>query len=151
MGIEGIGKTSVLERWMRPVSHPGFRQFIKFSVVGASGALIDFGVLYSLVQFLWVHYIAAATISFLLAVANNFFWNKYWTFRDRDRRLGRQFFQFLIVSTIGLGLNNTVLCALVEGVGLWYMWAKVFATGLVWAWNFTANKYWTFRAAKRRM
>ena len=126
----------------------GFIQFIKFSLVGGVGAIIDFTVLYLLVQFLGVWYILAATISFVLAVINNFFWNKYWTFRDSRGGIARQFSQFLIVSTVGLGLNNGMLFALVEGSGLFYMWAKVFATALVLAWNFTANKFWTFRSER---
>ncbi len=145
MRIESTRKGSLLERWAHPLTFPGLRQFLKFSLVGASGAVIDLGVLYLLVQFFWVWYIAAATISFLLAVTNNFLWNKFWTFRDPSRRYGRQYTQFLVVSTVGLGLNNVILFLLVEGLGLWYMWAKVFAIVVVLAWNFTANKYWTFR------
>lgn len=144
MRIEGMRKASLLERWVHPLTFPGLRQFLKFSLVGASGAVIDLGVLYLLVQFFWVWYIAAATISFLLAVTNNFLWNKFWTFSDSSRRYGRQYTQFLVVSAVGLGLNNGILFLLVEGLGLWYIWAKVFAIAIVLAWNFTANKYWTF-------
>jgi len=121
------------------------KQFLKFCVVGTVGTAIDFSLLYLLVEFAHVWYLLAATISFIVAVINNYIFNKFWTFKDRDKDFLRQFGRFLVVSIIGLGLNVLILYVLVEFAGMWYILAKVLATGVVLIWNFFANKYWTFK------
>jgi len=121
------------------------KQFLKFCVVGTIGTAIDFGLLYLLVESAHIWYLLAATISFIVAVINNYIFNKFWTFEDRDKDFLRQFGQFLVVSIIGLGLNVLILYVLVEFAGMWYILAKVLATGVVLIWNFFANKYWTFK------
>jgi len=126
-----------------------FKQFVKFSIVGVIGTAIDFGVLnLGVISFEWNVYLAA-TLAFILAASNNFVMNKYWTFLEKSKgnRLFGQYFQYLLVSAGGLLLNLGIMYALIEGTGLWYNWAKVFATALVIMWNFSLNKYWTFRAA----
>lgn len=121
------------------------KQFLKFCIVGTVGTAIDFSLLYLLVEFAHVWYLLAATISFIVAVINNYIFNKFWTFKDRDKDFLRQFGRFLVVSIIGLGLNVLILYVLVEFAGMWYILAKVLATGVVLIWNFFANKYWTFK------
>ncbi|MFC1686328.1 GtrA family protein [Patescibacteria group bacterium] len=121
------------------------KQFLKFCVVGTVGTAIDFGILYILVEYSNTWYLLAATISFVVAVINNYIFNKIWTFEDRDSSFVKQFAQFLVVSVVGLGLNILILYVLVEFAGMWYILAKVLATGVVLIWNFFANKYWTFR------
>ncbi|TES95224.1 GtrA family protein [Patescibacteria group bacterium] len=121
------------------------KQFLKFCVVGTVGTAIDFGLFYLLVESAHIWYLLAATISFIVAVINNYIFNKFWTFEDRDKDFLRQFGRFLVVSIIGLGLNVLILYILVEFAGMWYILAKVLATGVVLIWNFFANKYWTFK------
>lgn len=121
------------------------KQFLKFCVVGTVGTAIDFGLLYILVEFSNIWYLLAATISFIVAVINNYIFNKIWTFENKDSNFLKQFVQFLVVSVVGLGLNVLILYILVEFAGIWYILAKVLATGVVLIWNFFANKYWTFR------
>lgn len=114
-------------------SHTG-AQFGRYSVVGLTGFVIDFGlygVLTRTIPFWRTYYIGANVISFCCAVVNNFIWHKLWTFREQPeateaaavkttharqpreqasaRRLGGQFVTFLVVSVIGLILNSLIL------------------------------------------
>ncbi len=126
-----------------------FKQFTKFCIVGSIGTAIDFGILnLGVIVFSWNVYLAA-TLAFILAATNNFFLNKFWTFTENSKgiRFLGQYAQFLLVSVGGLLINLGIMYALIEGAHLWYNWAKVFATGVVIMWNFSLNKYWTFRAA----
>jgi len=130
-----------------------FKQFTKFCTIGVIGTGIDFGILNLGVLILSWNVYAAATISFILAATNNFFLNKYWTFTDKSKgsRFIGQYAQYLAVSVGGLLLNLGIMFVLIEQLDLWYNWAKVFATGLVIMWNFSLNKYWTFRNVDVKM
>lgn len=136
-------------------------RFIKFSFVGFTGSIVDFGMMNLLRLIFNVPLVWAQAISFVCAVLNNFLWNRYWTYPEyREEFVGRQLFQFSIVSTIGiilrtplvpwfdrqilsllndlsldLPLNNTVIS---ENIAL------AISITLVTFWNFFANRFWTF-------
>jgi len=119
--------------------------FIKYSVVGASGAIVDLTALYLLVEYAQINVYLAAALSFLLAVINNFTFNKYWTFNDRSQKYSTQFIKFFTVSCIGLLLTLSFMWLFIDVFSIWYMLAKVLTTFIVLMWNFTANKFWTFK------
>ena len=118
-------------------------QLVKFCVVGASGYVVNLGVFSVLVLVLGLHYIPAAVCSFLVAVTNNYAWNRLWTFRDQRGHLGYQGMRFLIVSTLALGANLVVLHTLVT-IGLAEVVAQAIAIVLVTPVNFVGNKLWSF-------
>ncbi|MCB9438350.1 MAG: GtrA family protein [Anaerolineales bacterium] len=127
-------------------------RLLRFMTVGLVGTLLDFTVLMSLKELLLMPTLLANTLSFSAGVVNNFTWNRLWTFADaRSANVFKQFMQFTAVSIIGLLLNNLIVIALetpfavllgAEGYG--YLPAKVVATGIVFMWNFTANRRLTF-------
>jgi dolichol-phosphate mannosyltransferase len=128
-------------------------RFVRFALVGASGTLVDFCVLFILKQAAGLPLVVANSASYLAGVVNNFTLNRAWTFPDaRDGRVWRQFRQFLVVSTAGLILNSAIVGLLEHPLGTWlnlpetgYLVAKLLATFVVLAWNFTANRHWTFK------
>ena len=124
------------------------KQFIKYCIVGASGTLIDLGSLYLFVEFAQIPVIPASVLSFLLAVVNNFAFNKLWTFRSKSRNYRKLFIKFLIISVVGLGLTVASMWIFTELLAIWYMFAKALTSLIVLTWNFLGNKLWTFRLNK---
>jgi putative flippase GtrA len=118
-------------------------QLAKFCTVGASGYVVNLAV-YATLLALDVHYLVAAVCSFLVAVTNNYLWNRLWTFRHQRGHLVFQGVRFLVVSTIALGANLAFLSALVA-LGMPKLPAQAIAIALVMPWNFVANKLWSFR------
>ena len=118
-------------------------QLAKFCTVGASGYIVNLAV-YGTLLALGVHYLLAAVCSFLVAVTNNYLWNRVWTFRRQRGHLVFQGFRFLLVSTIALAANLAFLSALVA-LGVSKLPAQAVAIALVTPWNFVANKLWSFR------
>ena len=116
---------------------------MKFCVVGASGYLVNLWVFSLLVLVLDVHYIPAAVCSFLVAVTNNYTWNRVWTFRAQRGHVAYQGMRFFVVSTIALCANLVVLHLLVT-VGLAEVLAQAIAIVLVTPVNFVGNKLWSF-------
>src|SRR5690348_17489150 len=89
----------------------------KFCAVGAVGYLINLAV-YDALLHEDVHYLVAATCSFLVAVTSNYTWNRLWTFREHRGHIGIQGMRFFLVSLAALGANLLVLHVLVVYGGL---------------------------------
>ncbi|HET7745045.1 MAG TPA: GtrA family protein [Gaiellaceae bacterium] len=120
-----------------------WEQLFKFCVVGATGYVVNLVVFALLVRELGVHYIPAAVVSFLVAVTNNYTWNRIWTFRAERGHVAYQGMRFLVISTLALGANLLVLQLLI-GAGLDKIAAQAIAIVLVTPVNFVGNKLWSF-------
>lgn len=119
-------------------------QLAKFSTVGASGYVINLGVYVALLRGAGLHYLVAAACSFLVAVTNNYTWNRLWTFRGRRGHVAYQGLRFLVVSLAALGANLLVLHVLVA-LDVSKIPAQATAIVLVTPLNFAGNKLWSFR------
>lgn len=120
-----------------------WEQLVKFCVVGASGYVVNLAVYALLLDFAELHYISAAVGSFLVAVTNNYAWNRLWTFRAQRGGVAYQGSRFLIVSTAALLANLAVLHLLVT-IGLGELVAQAIAIVVVTPVNFVGNKLWSF-------
>ncbi len=143
-------------------------RFVKFALVGAFGAVVDFTVL-NIMKITFEHMglgvgwqiglapnqiqlIAANSISFTTAVISNFTWNRLWTFPEsRERPLIPQLLQFATVNVLGLIINTAILVLTDQYIfshffdhRLSYNLAKAFAIGVVLFWNFGVNRVWTY-------
>lgn len=145
-------------------------RFIKFAIVGAFGAVVDFTVL-NIMKVVFenmglgvgwdigldphqIQLIAANIISFSTAVVSNFTWNRLWTFPEsRQLPIAGQLSQFAIVNVLGLIINTVLLIVMDQYVfshffneRVSYNLAKAFAIGVVLFWNFGINRIWTYRS-----
>ena len=119
-------------------------QLLKFSAVGATGYAVNLSVFSALVLGADVDHRVAAVSSFLVAVANNYTWNRLWTFRRSRGRVGIQGARFFVVALIAL-VANLVVLELLIALGLGKILAQAIAIMLVTPVNFVGNKLWTFR------
>src|SRR4051812_22354147 len=65
-------------------------QLAKFSTVGASGYVVNLAVFSALVLWADLDHRLAAVGSFLVAVTNNYLWNRLWTFHTHRGHVGIQ-------------------------------------------------------------
>ena len=119
-------------------------QLAKFSVVGASGYVVNLVVYTALLRGAGFHYALAATCSFAVAVTNNYTWNRLWTFHDQRGHVGWQGLRFLIVALVAYGANLLFLAAFIT-LGVDEVLAQAIAVVLVTPLNFVGNKLWSFR------
>lgn len=119
-------------------------QLLKFGIVGGSGYMVNLAVFAALVGALDLHHAVAAVGAFCVAVANNFLWNRHWTFRAHDGHPGFQAVRFFVVSVGALMVNLAVLEALVAGASLGEVTAQAIAIAVAMPLNFAGNKLWTF-------
>ncbi len=137
------------------------QRFLKFTVVGAIGAVIDFGVMNLLTQAVAMPLVWAGTLSFICAVISNFIWNRYWTYPEsRSRAIAHQLAMFFAVNVAGVGIRIPILhfvepplLRLLERLEFRLplspdLLAKnltlALAVGIVMLWNFFVNRYWTY-------
>ena len=120
-------------------------QLGKFLLVGASGYVVNLAVFTFSLEVLGVHHIAAATIAFAVAVMNNFWWNRHWTFGARDGHAGFQAARFFTVSVIAFVIQLAILQLLVTGPDLPKVLAQAISLALATPVNFVGNKLWSFR------
>jgi dolichol-phosphate mannosyltransferase len=118
-------------------------QLARFCTVGASGYVVNLVVYTLLLRGAGLHYLLAATGSFLVAVSSNYTFNRHWTFRRQRGHVGYQGLRFLVVSTIALLANLGILYVLVR-LGLGKVVAQALAIVLVTPLNFVGNKLWSF-------
>lgn len=119
-------------------------KFLKFCVVGFSGMVVDFGFTWLCKEkFKWNKYVSNS-IGFVLAATNNYIWNRWWTFQSDNANIPIEYGKFLMISVIGLGLNNLVVYLMHEKLKLNFYLAKLIAIGVVTVWNFVMNYRFTF-------
>jgi putative flippase GtrA len=118
-------------------------QLFQFGVVGLSGYFVNLAVFALMVGPVDLHYIPAAVVAFCVAVTNNFWWNRHWTFDARHGHAGFQAARFFTVSVVALGVNLIALELLVRG-GMSDLPAQALAIGIATPVNFIGNKLWTF-------
>jgi len=119
---------------------------MRFAIVGASGYVVNLVVYSVLVHGVGANYLVAATIAFLVAVTNNFWWNRGWTFRAHDGHAGFQAARFFVVSVIAFAISLVLLRLLVGEAGLPKVAAQAIAVAAVTPLNFAGNKLWSFSA-----
>jgi putative flippase GtrA len=123
-------------------------QLAKFSAVGASGYAVNLAVYTALLKGADFHYALAATCSFVVAVTNNYIWNRLWTFHAQRGHVGWQGLRFLVVALVAYVVNLGLLSALIA-LGLDEILSQAIAVVLVTPLNFIGNKLWSFRVHRR--
>jgi len=139
------GATELALRIGAAARHPSnWLQLFKFGLVGGSGYLINLVVFGVLTGVLDVHHIIAAIAAFVVAVSNNFWWNRHWTFAAGAGAVHFQAARFFAVSIAGLAINLAVLEALVASGSVGDLAAQAIAVAVAMPFNFICNRLWTF-------
>ena len=116
-------------------------QIMKFGVVGVIATVIDFGIMNLLHYGLGLNILIANTSGFIISLIFNYLASMKYVFAHKEgisRR--REFIIFVVLSVIGLGINNACMWAGVELLSVHYLITKIFATAVVMVWNFVTRK-----------
>jgi putative flippase GtrA len=125
-------------------------QLLKFCAVGGSGYVVNLCVFALCIGVLDAHHLLAATAAFAVAVTNNFWWNRHWTFRARSGHAGFQAARFFTVSIAAFLFAAAVLELLVSVAGVSELPAQALSIVAATPLNFIGNKMWSFSIALTR-
>lgn len=116
-------------------------QIMKFGVVGVIAFVIDYGVMVFLTEVFGLNPVVSATISFIVSVIFNYIASMRYVFSHKeDMSRSREFVIFIVLSVIGLIINDILMWAGTELVSIDYRIVKIFATAVVMVWNFITRK-----------
>lgn len=115
-------------------------QIIKFGLVGFLCFFIDYGIMVFLTEIAGVHYLLSSGISFTVSVIVNYILSLTYVFETENGNRVKEFVIFVVLSVIGLGINQLLMWFCVDILGIFYMISKIGATAVVMVYNFITRK-----------
>ena len=118
----------------------------KYYAVGASGVLVNLGLLYYLTEYVGLWYFLSYALAISVSITSNFVLNKFWTFIDSidSQRTIVMYVKFVSVSMLGMAVQLGSIYVLVESLTVYYMLAALISICIAGAINFIINRRWTF-------
>ncbi len=126
------------------------KRFAKFSLVGVSNTAIDL-LLFNFLRFLGANVYIATSVAFAFAVTNSYLLNRSWTFSDnKTKQPWRQYALFLLVSGVGLAINNTIVYLFLRFTHIDNQIVRdniirISAIGVIVFWNYGVNRFFLFK------
>jgi len=130
----------------------GQRQFLKFSMVGGVGFVVDAGTYYMLTHYLGGGLVSSRFVSSLVfGMTTTFVLNNFLTFRGQGSgSIFSRYVKFATANIIGNLLNIGTHAVLVENLALFHriqLLGVVAGTFVGLIFNFVGSKYFVFRQA----
>jgi dolichol-phosphate mannosyltransferase len=120
------------------------QKVIKFGIVGASGVIVNMGVLFALTEFFQIYYLFSSFIAIELSIITNFFLNDFWTFRkDKAGKIIRRLHRFISYNIVCVGnvlINISALYIFTELLGINYLISNFIGIMIAFIWSFGINR-----------
>ncbi len=131
-----------------------FNQILKFGIVGLFCFFIDYGITIIMTNVFGVHYLISKFFGFIISAVVNYLLSIKFVFtQKKEMDKGKEFTVFLILSAIGLVINEIVMYVCIDGIyahsvllkeyisdSLMVSVGAVAATGVVMVYNFISRK-----------
>lgn len=115
----------------------------KFIFVGILNTVFGYS-LFALLIYLQIFYLLALTISHLLATFNSYLWNRFFTFKSKNR-IQKELVKFLIIYTSIYILNFLLLYIWVDLFNINPLISQLFILVLVTTISFLGQRYLVFK------
>ncbi len=125
--------------------------FVFFSMVGAVGVVIHLSILGLLLSVFGRTFLAAQTISTVIAMTANFLLNNAITYRDRKLKgwgIVRGLLSFYLACSVGVYINLRLADSAIAAGWPWYF-AGVFGLAIGSIWNYGVTQLFTWRSIRR--
>ncbi len=132
-------------------------RFLRFCAVGFTGVFVNEGALKFFTEVTGLYYMYSSVLAVEIAIVSNFVLNEFWTFRDQSILRPatvdclRRFFKFNIICAVGGILNVTILWALTDLAGFYYLISNLVGIGVSTLWNYGINSNITWEIPVKRI
>ena len=117
------------------------RQLFLYLIVGGLATIVEWAAFYVLNVLIGVHYLTSTALAFILSTLANWLFGRLILFKEnRPKSLTKELIKIYATSIIGLLLNMLIMYLAVEKFGIYEMFSKIIASGLVFFWNFFIRK-----------
>lgn len=124
------------------------RKLIRYLCAGTTAAGANLLILFVLVHYFDVHYLAASIFGVLGSMALGFALQKFWTFKDRvTHRMHFQFLGYISISGMNLIINTGLMYLFVSKLGIWYLAAQVMAGVVIAITGYIGYQHFVFKPA----
>lgn len=136
----------MIEKILTYKTDNSFIQLFRYTLVGGLAFIVDFGLLFIFTDIFRIYYLISAALAFLSGLTTNYILSIVWVFNKRRlRNKSFEFGIFALIGFIGLGFNELFIWFFTEQFHSHYLLSKIFSTGFVYLWNFSARKFMLFR------
>ena len=116
------------------------KQIIRFAIVGFIATIIDYALLYILTEYFHIYYLISSVIWFTSSLIVNYILSVIWVFDVKNKKANQKILLFVILSIIGLIINQIILYTLSDLLNIYYMISKLISTIIVMIYNFITRK-----------
>jgi putative flippase GtrA len=118
-----------------------FLQLFRYTFVGGFAFIVDFALLYVLTDYLYIHYLTSAAISFIAGLVVNYILSKIWVFNKSSyKNRWVEFLVFALIGIVGLLFTEILMWFFTSALSIYYILSKIATTVIVYLWNFFARK-----------
>jgi putative flippase GtrA len=116
-------------------------QFFRYVVVSGISLAADFGLLYLGTEYLGLHYLLSAIVSYSVGVVVNYLLSVLWAFpRSRLKSRALEFLIFVIIGLAGMGLNELLLWLFTAVLHFHYLVSRSITAVIGYLWKFVLRK-----------
>lgn len=120
--------------------------FSRSQIASLLATAADFGLLFSLVEFFHVWYVAATALGALLGAVTNFLLNRHWSFRATHGQWHGQAYRYALISGTSLVLNSGGVYLLTDHLKIHYSISVIIVSILVgFFFNFPLHRHYVFK------
>ncbi len=144
--IRTMTNQNILNKLLKEPTDSTLIQLFRYTFVGGTAFLIDFGSLFVLTEYFHVYYLVSAAVAFTLGLIVNYILSIVWVFNTRS--VGNKWMEFglfTFIGIVGIGLNEAFIWFFTEHIHFHYLISKIISTFFVYFWNFTARKFTLFK------
>lgn len=116
------------------------KQIFRFLIVGGTAFIIDYCLLYVLTEYFNIYYLISSVISFVVSLIYNYILSVKWVFDVKKKQTIVDVIIFVVLSVVGLGINQLIMYLGVDKFDFHYMVVKLLATAIVMVWNYITRK-----------
>lgn len=120
-------------------------KYLKYGIVGGTGAIIDFTLYSSIIYTTHLNYLVSNIFSFSIAAVVVYFLQKNWTFQYNTNENLKTFNKYLLAVMITYILSNVILMINIDLLGIGLFISKVIQIFICFIWGYSVNNRYVFK------